>query len=982
LTVGEVAAQIRPVTPPSRPSTPPSSPRPFTPGGGGAGPRPNNPPAFPRPNNNPPPAFPRPNNNPRPVTPPPSHHTTPTSRPPTTTTTTPHSQPSSHTPAPTQHSPTPVTTTTVVRQPTASRPFGVPQPPRSVAPAMQVSNPWVPQSRMIAYGAPIRYVPIYVPAYRTVSPGWQQATQMIGSGDISGAESYVTTQMNENPSLDGMFSAVSAFQKAQVDTPAVQTLRTKTLELAEKQIAEDPKEPLPYVVAAKLSLEDGDEEKFRTTTDELTKKFPDSEYSHYYTGLKQLQDKDWKGAEESLRKAEQMGLPGDSVGAFLKAAIDNQQWVWEYAAIVGYVAAGWLVGLVLLFILGRTLSALTLRSVDRAARDVTSFSDRMLRRVYRLVVTLAGFYYYLSLPIVLVLAIAIPLALGYACLMLPYVNLGLIAIVLVAGCGGVLTAISGIRTAFVRVQEFRMGRPVAPNEAAALWEVTRDVAKRVGTRPVDEIRVIPSADIAVVELGGTFSRFFNRGKRVLILGVGAMQGLKLDAFKSILAHEYGHFQNRDTAGGNVSLRVNMAMRNFAQAIGKRGKIHWYDLSVQFLRLYHYLYRRLSFGASRLQEVLADRVAVMNYGKDALVEGLTHAIRRSVEFELAVSRAVRETLRNARPTYAFYRLSASLELDERDEVEKVVQQVLNRETNLDDSHPSPKDRFEMAGRIHAKNTPVSPDLAWSLVCDNDKVVGEMNRLVDDYIVMESRQIDAVNQTVIEFFTHVLKMNANPANYMERARLYMRQGRFDKAVEDLNMAADRASKDPNIFFRRAICFKVLERYQEAVDDLHKAHELVSASMLQSDEKFIYYITLGQCLSKTRQFEEAVDAFDQALFVKTDSLLALMERGRAHFYLQNYEKSLADFNAVIKHWPSTAEAYLDRAEVHVILGNKQQAEEDRAEAQWLAPHTVEAAVANLEDEKKQKKQPKPAAKPAEDGAALKRSVLPDSARLVKRF
>src|SRR5262249_39726484 len=161
-----------------------------------------------------------------------------------------------------------------------------------------------------------------------------------------------------------------------------------------------------------------------------------------------------------------------------------------------------------------------------------------------------------------------------------------------------------------------------------------------------------------------------------------------------------------------------------------------------------------------------------------------------------------------------------------------------------------------------------------------------------------------------------MNANAANYMERARLYMRQGRFDKAVEDLNMAADRASKDPNIFFRRAICFKVLERYQEAVDDLHKAHELVSASMLQSDEKFIYYITLGQCLSKTRQFEEAVDAFDQALFVKMDSLLALMERGRAHFYLQNYEKSLADFNAVIKHWPSTAEAYLDRAEVHVIL------------------------------------------------------------------
>src|SRR5262249_9574805 len=159
-----------------------------------------------------------------------------------------------------------------------------------------------------------------------------------------------------------------------------------------------------------------------------------------------------------------------------------------------------------------------------------------------------------------------------------------------------------------------------------------------------------------------------------------------------------------------------------------------------------------------------------------------------------------------------------------------------------------------------------------------------------------------------------------------------------VEDLNMAADRAPRDPNIFFRRAICFKMLERYKEAIEDLNKARELVSTSMLQSDEKFVYYVTLGQCLSKTHQCEEAVAAFDQAFFVTPTSLMALMERGRAYFYLANYDKSLADFNAVIKNWPCTAEAYLDRAEVHAILGDQAQAEQDRAAAKWLAPHTVE--------------------------------------------
>jgi tetratricopeptide (TPR) repeat protein len=485
-----------------------------------------------------------------------------------------------------------------------------------------------------------------------------------------------------------------------------------------------------------------------------------------------------------------------------------------------------------------------------------------------------------------------------------------------------------------------------------------------------------------------FRRFFNRGKRVLILGVGALQGLKLEAFKSILAHEYGHFQNRDTAGGNVSLRVNLAMRNFANAIGKRGKIRWYDIAVHFLKAYHYLFRRLTFGASRLQEVLADRVAVLSYGRDALVEGLSHAIRRAVEFDLAVNRAIRDTLCNTRQAVAFYRLSASLELDEREQVEKIVHDILNRETNADDSHPSPKDRFALADRIEAENPGVTPNLAWDLVAENDKVVGAMNRLVDDYVVFRGREEHVVQGAMIEFLTHVLRMNPNANNYMERARFYMRQGQFDKAVADLDLAAQRAPKDPNIAFRRAICYKMLEKYQQAVDDLKHAHELVSTQILTSDEKYIYYATLGQCLARLHNFDEAVEAFKQALFVTPDSLLALMERGRAHFYLQNYDKAMQDFSKAIEHWPSAAEAYLDRAEVFAVMGDNERAEADRNYAKWLAPHTVDAAIANLEDEKERKRNQEKSRgsrkpeEPKQSGEALKRSILPESARLVKRL
>jgi hypothetical protein len=44
-----------------------------------------------------------------------------------------------------------------------------------------------------------------------------------------------------------------------------------------------------------------------------------------------------------------------------------------------------------------------------------------------------------------------------------------------------------------------------------------------------------------------------------------------------------------------------------------------------------LFRRISHGATRLQEVLADRTAAGLYGAQAFEEGLRHVVRRQIEF---------------------------------------------------------------------------------------------------------------------------------------------------------------------------------------------------------------------------------------------------------------------------------------------------------------------------------------------------------------
>ena len=61
----------------------------------------------------------------------------------------------------------------------------------------------------------------------------------------------------------------------------------------------------------------------------------------------------------------------------------------------------------------------------------------------------------------------------------------------------------------------------------------------------------------------------DRARRVLVLGVGLLDGLRQAPFCAVLAHEYGHFVHRDTAGGELALRVNNDMRKFALAMAEK-----------------------------------------------------------------------------------------------------------------------------------------------------------------------------------------------------------------------------------------------------------------------------------------------------------------------------------------------------------------------------------------------------------------------------
>jgi hypothetical protein len=262
------------------------------------------------------------------------------------------------------------------------------------------------------------------------------------------------------------------------------------------------------------------------------------------------------------------------------------------------------------------------------------------------------------------------------------------------------------------------------DEAPGLWDLTQKVADTIGTRPVDEIRVTPGTDLAVYEHGSWREKSNDQARRILILGVGVINDFDVNGFRAVLAHEYGHFSHRDTAGGEVALWVNADIFKFAYAMISTGQNVWWNLAFHFLRIYDFIFRRISHGATRLQEVLADRVAAARYGAKAFEDGLTHVIRKSAEFDVVANREIRESANTRRALQNLYELS----LMANDEVEKNVQEALGRETTQDDTHPSPTDRFKLTRRIASQTEPPLSGLVWDLFKDKAALTREMTETI--------------------------------------------------------------------------------------------------------------------------------------------------------------------------------------------------------------------------------------------------------------
>lgn len=476
------------------------------------------------------------------------------------------------------------------------------------------------------------------------------------------------------------------------------------------------------ITVGELALELEKVDDFRNATEQLVAKYPDLMITHYFNAVLAATDEKWMTAENEIKKAESMGLPHDVAQRFLDSGVHTRATVWHYLIYALCLVALWILGLGLLFLVGKLMSRTTLRSIESGDPNASATSsDITLRKWYRILINLAGFYYYISIPVVIFLVILVAASISYGFYIAGRIPIKLVAILCI---GAIVTVYKLIRTLFVKIESDDPGRSLSYDEAPGLWDLAQAVAAAVGTRAVDEIRITPGTDLAVYEKGSFRERSKDKAKRILIVGGGVLNDFEQTGFRAVLAHEYGHFSHRDTAGGDLAIRVNADMMKFAHAMILSGQAVWWNVAFHFLRIFHFIFRRISHGATRLQEVLADRVAASMYGPKAFEQGLTHVVRKAVEFNYLATKEINESANSRRALQNLYELQPT----DNPDLEEEIKQSLSRETSEDDTHPSPTDRFRFTSRIVTTNEQSVSGKVWDLFKDREGLTSEMTKMV--------------------------------------------------------------------------------------------------------------------------------------------------------------------------------------------------------------------------------------------------------------
>lgn len=241
-----------------------------------------------------------------------------------------------------------------------------------------------------------------------------------------------------------------------------------------------------------------------------------------------------------------------------------------------------------------------------------------------------------------------------------------------------------------------VGRVITRDDAPALFDLVEDVRRRTAAPQVATVLITPDFNAAVVQhprLG-----VFGWPRNYLLLGLPLMQGLSVEEFRSVVAHEFGHLSGQHGKFGAWIYRLRAGWARLTYALDESD--HWGKfLFVPFFKWYSPTFSAYSFVQARRQEYEADRLAAAESGADvaaaALVRVELQANFLDAEYWKNILREA--DVRDQPQTQPFSMLrQAFAQPRAQGDVASTLDSALKRRTGFDDTHPCLTDRLNALG----------------------------------------------------------------------------------------------------------------------------------------------------------------------------------------------------------------------------------------------------------------------------------------------
>ena len=205
-------------------------------------------------------------------------------------------------------------------------------------------------------------------------------------------------------------------------------------------------------------------------------------------------------------------------------------------------------------------------------------------------------------------------------------------------------------------------------------------------------------------------------------------------------------------------------------------------------------------------------------------------------------------------------------------------------------------------------------------------------IDHYrVAIEALQHGKFQIAINHLNLAIMNNSSHAEAFHNRGACKQKMGDIEGAIHDFDKAIEKGFGLPIAFHNRGVAKLDLGRYETAVDDFDQV------IALDPNHRYAFY-NRGTAKIHLEDFAGAISDFDKAISLEPINAEAFRNRGVAKFKLENLSAAIADLDKAISLDPKQAEYFLCRSAIHTKVGNLDAAVSNHNQAIKLNPSAID--------------------------------------------